>query len=385
MKPLSIRHGSVVVKIYSTPGPKYPCFTVAYSTSSGRQRITRSSLNAARAEAERIAAQLASGVCPLEMTPADQKEWLEAKALCGGNVLEAVKIAARLAKECAGADLGDMINHWNRTRAKIDAKATGEILGEMLLSKRQDGLSKRHLEGLESTLTRFAKRFPGPLADVTGPQVDAWLRDSDLAPVTRGNYVRSISILATFAKSKGYLPADWAECAKIATGKAVASTVQILTREQLVALLTHCSPCARLYIAIGAWAGIRSAEIARLRWSDIGAEYITVRAENAKTAARRLVPVLPPLRKMIDAADRSKPIIERRFPACYMHEESRRAGLGEWPRNALRHSFCSYRLAATQNAAQVALEAGNSPAMIFKHYRELVTPAKAVEWFAVLS
>lgn len=384
MKPLSIRHGSVTVKIYSTPGPKYPCYTVAYSTSSGRKRITRSSLNAARAEAERIAAQLASGVSPLEMTPADQKEWLEAKALCGGNVLEAVKIATRLAKECAGADLGDMINHWNRTRAKIDAKATGEILGEMLLSKRQDKLSQRYLLGLENMLEKFVVRFPGHLADVTGPQVDAWLRESDLSPITRKNYVGAISVLAVFAKSKRYLQEDWSECDKIAIGKAAPSTVQILTPEQLRALLAHCSPCARLYIAIGAWAGIRSAEISRLRWSDIGTDYITVRAENAKTAARRLVPILPPLRKMIDAADRSKPIIERRFPESYISIESRKAGF-VWPHNALRHSFCSYRLAQTQNAAQVALEAGNSPAMIFRHYREIVTPAQAVAWFAVLS
>jgi hypothetical protein len=31
----------------------------------------------------------------------------------------------------------------------------------------------------------------------------------------------------------------------------------------------------------------------------------------------------------------------------------------------------------------VALEAGNSPAMIFQHYRELVRPTEAAKWFAV--
>src|SRR5512142_1552323 len=56
-----------------------------------------------------------------------------------------------------------------------------------------------------------------------------------------------------------------------------------------------------------------------------------------------------------------------------------------WKHNALRHSFISYRLAAVQNTAQVALEAGNSPQMIFRHYRELVRPADAEKWFAVTS
>jgi len=36
-----------------------------------------------------------------------------------------------------------------------------------------------------------------------------------------------------------------------------------------------------------------------------------------------------------------------------------------------------------KNAAVVALEAGNSPQMIFKHYRELVTEKEADAWFGV--
>jgi hypothetical protein len=40
-------------------------------------------------------------------------------------------------------------------------------------------------------------------------------------------------------------------------------------------------------------------------------------------------------------------------------------------------------VASIKNAAQVALEAGNSPAMIFSNYRELVTPKDAKAWFAI--
>ena len=32
----------------------------------------------------------------------------------------------------------------------------------------------------------------------------------------------------------------------------------------------------------------------------------------------------------------------------------------------------------------MALEAGNSPAMIFQHYRELVRPADAKRWFGLM-
>jgi len=51
---------------------------------------------------------------------------------------------------------------------------------------------------------------------------------------------------------------------------------------------------------------------------------------------------------------------------------------------SLRHSFISYRVAETQDVAKVSLEAGNSPQMIFQHYRELVRPEAAKVWFAIV-
>ena len=50
----------------------------------------------------------------------------------------------------------------------------------------------------------------------------------------------------------------------------------------------------------------------------------------------------------------------------------------------LRHSFISYRIASVKSADQVALEAGNSPSIIFKHYRELTTESEADKWFGIL-
>jgi hypothetical protein len=60
-----------------------------------------------------------------------------------------------------------------------------------------------------------------------------------------------------------------------------------------------------------------------------------------------------------------------------------KAGFG-WRQNALRHSYASYRLAENQDAAKTALELGNSPQMLFKHYRELVTADAAKKWFELM-
>ena len=145
------------------------------------------------------------------------------------------------------------------------------------------------------------------------------------------------------------------------------------------------------YLAIGAFAGLRAAEIERLDWADIKENFIEVTSRKAKTRSRRLVPLLPNLAKWLEPyrkttgavvtfANVSKQLL-------WLAEETANDGdpAVRWRHNGLRHSFISYRIADVQNVNQVALEAGNSPQMIFQHYRELVTPPEAKEWFGIPS
>jgi len=60
------------------------------------------------------------------------------------------------------------------------------------------------------------------------------------------------------------------------------------------------------------------------------------------------------------------------------------AGLLPWRDNSLRHSFCASRVAATQDVARTALEAGNLAAAIFSHYRALATEAEGQAWFETM-
>jgi hypothetical protein len=56
---------------------------------------------------------------------------------------------------------------------------------------------------------------------------------------------------------------------------------------------------------------------------------------------------------------------------------------GGWRQNALRHSFISYRVAETGDVARTSLEAGNSPKMIFRHYREIVDEEATKAWWSI--
>ena len=65
-------------------------------------------------------------------------------------------------------------------------------------------------------------------------------------------------------------------------------------------------------------------------------------------------------------------------------DRKRASLLKEWPSNALRHSYGSYYLAEFKDAAALALQMGNSPRMIFKHYREVVKPKDAARYWNIM-
>ena len=127
----------------------------------------------------------------------------------------------------------------------------------------------------------------------------------------------------------------------------------------------------------------------RLAWHDLERRsgHIEITAKQAKTASRRLIPILPNLAAWLHAAPHNGN--ERLWPRSSnryfegQKQAASKAGIC-WKANALRHSFISYRVAQTRDIAAVALEAGNSAQMIFAHYRELCTESEAAEWFGIV-
>jgi integrase len=56
-----------------------------------------------------------------------------------------------------------------------------------------------------------------------------------------------------------------------------------------------------------------------------------------------------------------------------------------WKKNALRHSYASYRMTAITNGPRVAAELGHtSPALLYGKYRTVVTPEEAAKYWAIV-
>lgn len=190
-----------------------------------------------------------------------------------------------------------------------------------------------------------------------------------------------------FARKHGYLPKGQpTEADEVAKAKDRGGKIGILHPAELELVLSRAPERVRLFLAIGAFTGMRSSEILRLDWSDVNFQrlFITVAAEKAKTATRRLVPIqsnlirwLTPYRGQTGALFKTPRDAGRAITFAKNCKVN-------WPNNALRHSYATYRLAATANAARVALEMGNSPQKLITNYRELADESEAEAWFGIL-
>jgi integrase len=54
-----------------------------------------------------------------------------------------------------------------------------------------------------------------------------------------------------------------------------------------------------------------------------------------------------------------------------------------WPPDVLRHSYASHWLPAYKNEHDLAQQMGNSPSVIHRHYRGLVTESEAKRYWAI--
>ena len=142
----------------------------------------------------------------------------------------------------------------------------------------------------------------------------------------------------------------------------------------------------KLWLALGGFAGLRSAELVRLEWGkhvQVERGLIQVSGDIAKTNGRRIITMQPNLIAWLApyAGRTGKVFTPRADERC--HEYAHRLGV-EWKANGLRHSSISYLCATTKNIPAVAMEAGNSVNIINKHYRELTTEGEGKAWFAIM-
>ncbi len=390
-KPVVVKAGNAAVKIYRGKCRGYDLFTVVHYAGGGRRRETFGSLADAKERAREVARAIINGrAAVLELTNVDREGYVGALELLrplGIPLHSAVEEYVAARSHLDGESLLSAVKEHARRRHHVVDKRVPEIVEELLVAKRRDGLSERYIQTLRSHLNRFSSAFQTNVGSVAARFIEEWLAALKVGARARNNIRLSIITLFHFARSRGHLPKGQpTEADEVAKAKDRGGKIGILTPKQLAKLVNARDKEAKLYFAIGAFTGLRSAELIRLEWDDINFArgHIQVAKGKSKTATRRLVPIQPNLMRWLSSYRGSTGLIFASEHAASRSIARAKDLIGEWPMNGLRHSYATYRLAQCQDASRVALEMGNSPQMLFRNYRELADEQEAVIWFSIV-
>ncbi len=292
-------------------------------------------------------------------------------------IVEAVKLTGDLPGVIAAA------RFYKAKHKTVTPKRVADVLTELLALKESRGASVRYLQDLRLRLDKFAEKFPCNIGSVTTADVQTWLDGLKLSSQSYANNRRVVHLLFEHGVARGYCMDNAA--AKVERPKIRNGEVEIFTPGETRKLLAAASKDFLPCLALGLFAGLRSAEIERLEWKDIDLKqaHVVVSASNAKTASRRIVPVAENLAKWLKPyTGRTGKVWQGGWLYKAQQDTAKAAGV-DWKANGCRHSCASYMFALTNDAGRIAGFLGNSAAVIHRHYRQLATPADAQKFFSI--
>ena len=282
---------------------------------------------------------------------------------------------------------------------EIKRKKMAEVSSavELFLKDKADmGNAATSMRTLRSIVLRFASIFDGRLLDeVTHNEIKQWITSMGLATRTKNGYLKEVKNLYNWSIREGYAGVNPTQ--RIATYRhsveeleAKEEAKEILTVQEVQAMFDYAyNNCPQTVprMAIQLYAGTRpERESASIGWENVSLSdsYIHIPASKAKDRRERLVKVCPKLHDILAWAFENKMDIQ--CPSWDRNWNSIKNSiglLGKWPNSCTRHTFASYSLMEYgYEWTKEAMGHGNYD-MLFKHYRTLVFPEEANQFFNV--
>jgi integrase len=416
--PHEISNGSTVARVFRNLNRGRWLYTLSYWVDGQRKRQTFADYFDAKKAADKFLEGLNNGqVDALAMTNEQRNAFFRASELLPpGVALEtAAAVFAESYKILGGSRQVEAAHFYVKKHpTMIQSKPVADTAHDLVAMLKADGRSAAYTRDIETRLNLFAESFHCDIANVTADQVNDFLRNLKCQGRSRNNYRKTIATLFRYAEAKKLVAKDHLEMRDVAKATEPKASIQIFTPDEFKKLLAAAQSEAMQHkagvnlryadgqgllplLVLGGFAGMRTAEVQRQKWSDIHLfdapkeingesifGQVEVTGEKGGTAQNRFIPIQANLASWLAKCKRvGKTCCDyARIPEA-IARLAERAEV-EWKHNGLRHSYISYRVAQTQDVPKVALEAGNSERMIFKHYRRPLPANAASDWFSII-
>lgn len=395
-QPIVLTNGEHEVKIYTVRNRDRWSYQLSYHQGGKRERKTFGKVSVARREAKLVLQRLAvNGHDAAELSTADMESYVIAQkhvAPTGLPLHVCAETFAQAHAKLGGRSLVDAVDFFLEFhRADIEAKSLTQMIADFAAGREAMGVHADYVQNIKRQLGRLVKAFPGrTLAQYRTAELDRWLAGQPWQPLTKNDVRKILITFGNWAKARSYLPVNRpTEFDGMVTYKVPPMKVEIYTPAELQKILAAVQaklPDLLPWVVCAAFTGARVKELGMLGWESINFErnFVEVASTKIRTKARRLVPLHDALRAWLAPHRKESGLItDYADPHAAFVRATADAGVPIRD-NAFRHSYISYRLAQINDTARVALECGNSPEIIFQHYRELVGPDEATAWFGML-
>jgi integrase len=280
-------------------------------------------------------------------------------------------------------------------RTPENQKALDEAVTAYLAAKTREHEQKLISASQLTTINRHMKAlkiyFPGvTVAELTAAKLTTYFQRANGCLKTYNNRRGLVSTFLKFAEQQEWLatnPINKIPYYRIAHRRGSAKT---LTAAQAQELMTYVEgfengrlvPFFALCLFAGIQPCLRTGEILRLLPAHVRLDtrVILIEPEVSKVREKRTVAIQPNLAAWLRAYPLAKnPIIMPNLQKLRARI-AKRFGLTH---DVMRHTFISMHVAKFRSLGEAALQAGNSEAIIKKHYLDLKSAAEAKQFFGI--
>jgi len=268
-----------------------------------------------------------------------------------------------------------------------------DAVQEYLDEKYNIGRDENYHRAITNVLKRFSAAFPKRAVSEVAPEdTRKWVVSLNFAPVSIRNHKKVCSSFFNWCVRRGYARENIFRHVPIPD--VIMPEPEFLTVGQAECVFRAAQdhyPDALAYLALSAFAGIRSSACARLdaRNIDFDQRGILIRADAAKNKRRIFIDGHPDnLWEWLEFARETAP---EGFSLSKRMWDRRKEQIAKktkftMPHNALRHSFCTYHVALHGDAGKTAtlLTHRGNVAILYEHYKGNASRTEADRYFGIL-
>ena len=257
----------------------------------------------------------------------------------------------------------------------------------------QDQISESHLVFMKRDLKRFMRSFPkATVAELTAERLINYFNLGKPSLKTYNNRRGIVSTFLKFAFQRGWIsenPIAKVPHHRIRRKRGAVATLSTAKAAELMAAVEALDggrfvPFFALCLFAGIRPCVRTGEILRLKPEDVNLEtgFIFVSADVSKVREPRKVTIQPNLAAWLKAYPPTddRPIV----PKNLQHVRARLAKAHGLSHDIMRHTFISMFVAKFRSIGEAAIQAGNSEAIIRKHYLDTKSQTEAEEFFGIM-